>query len=214
MIQKPNIKANNFSFGPMSNLTKEKVEYIVIHHAAPARDIDQSAESIHNFHRNVRGWSGIAYHFVVRFDGTIEAGRPLDKIGGHAGAQVNAKSIGICVTGNLSIGKIENRPAQYNSLVHLVAWLLSEYPKAEIKYHNDFSKTECPGRNFPKTNFGKKVKDFIEANKPKPKQVFHRVIVDGRQVGSFTELDNAIRVARTELAKENVGKVEINKVVI
>ena len=47
--------------GTLSPFTKP-IEYIVLHHAAGSG----SLESVHNYHKNVNGWLGIAYHLYVR----------------------------------------------------------------------------------------------------------------------------------------------------
>jgi hypothetical protein len=86
------------------------VYYIVVHHAAsgwdpdpkkPQDSTDISAAQIDAEHR-ARGFECIGYHYVVRFDGTIEKGRPEDARGAHArayderGVSYNASSIGVC----------------------------------------------------------------------------------------------------------------------
>ena len=107
-------------------------EVIVIHHAGfPDGDKDSSAEDIHKFHRDVNGWAGIGYHYVIRKDGTIEQGRRPNMVGAHAYGH-NKNSVGICVAGNFEIAK-PNR-AQMDSLKLLTAWLLND--------------TACPGENL------------------------------------------------------------------
>lgn len=71
---------------------------IVIHHSASQ---DVSAAEIHRWHRQ-KGWSGIGYHFVVRLDGTIEKGRPIETVGAHAGPEGNFDSIAVCLTGDFT----------------------------------------------------------------------------------------------------------------
>ena len=62
---------------------RDVTDQIVIHHTGNPTDDDLSAEEIHESHL-AQGWSGIGYHFVIRKDGTIELGRPMDTIGAHA----------------------------------------------------------------------------------------------------------------------------------
>ncbi len=79
--------------------------WVVIHTAAtPGASIDISAASIRRYHVNERGFSDIGYHSVVRKDGRIEKGRPEDQMGAHVEG-FNAKSIGVCFSGN---GDIED----------------------------------------------------------------------------------------------------------
>jgi len=63
---------------------------------------DPSAAQIRKFHTapkpNGNGWKDIGYHFVVRKDGRVEHGRPLDRAGAHLeGAN---DTWGVCVTGH------------------------------------------------------------------------------------------------------------------
>ncbi|MEN6463048.1 MAG: N-acetylmuramoyl-L-alanine amidase [Syntrophomonas sp.] len=132
----------NLTFGRLS--PRRATRRIIIHHSA---SLDVSAATIHGWHLQ-RGWSGIGYHFVIRQDGSIEAGRPMDTIGAHAGPPANGDSIGICLTGNF----MEYTPAvqQLQSLVQLVAYLRETYQAdLEVLRHKDVASTECPGDLFP-----------------------------------------------------------------
>src|SRR2546425_338525 len=54
------------------------IRWIVLHHSGgPA---DQTPESIARFHIETRGWSGIAYNYLIYEDGRIFAARPLDVV--------------------------------------------------------------------------------------------------------------------------------------
>ena len=64
-------------------------EKIVIHHTGNPADDDLSAEDIHQSHLS-QGWAGIGYHFVVRKDGSVERGRPLECIGSNSRAYAGA----------------------------------------------------------------------------------------------------------------------------
>ena len=61
-------------------------DQLVIHHIGGDCDRDVSAEEVHQWHIN-RGWSGIGYHFLIRKDGTIERGRPIDTVGARRSEQ-------------------------------------------------------------------------------------------------------------------------------
>ena len=126
-------------------------EVIVIHHAGfPDGDKDSSAEDIHKFHRDVNGWAGIGYHYVIRKDGTIEQGRRPNMIGAHAYGH-NKNSVGICVAGNFNVAKPPR--VQMDSLKLLTAWLCQRYKlnpmrKGVIVGHRDCNDTACPGDNL------------------------------------------------------------------
>lgn len=79
----------------LRNATREITE-VIIHYTANFIDQAQiGSEQIHQWHL-ARGWSGIGYHYVIRRDGTIQRGRPINRIGAHAaGLGHNNFSIGI-----------------------------------------------------------------------------------------------------------------------
>ena len=132
---------------------RSSTEVIVIHHAGfPDGDKDSSAEDIHKFHREVNGWAGIGYHYVIRKDGTIEQGRKPLAVGAHA-YQHNKNSVGICVAGNFNLAK-PNRE-QMDSLKLLTAWLCQKYKlnpmgRGVIVGHRNLNDTSCPGDNLYK----------------------------------------------------------------
>ena len=78
------------SLAACESLTLSKA---VLHHTASP---DVSVKEIDRWHKE-RGWDGIGYHFVIRADGSVEAGRPLNKAGAHAKGRNNW--VGIALTG-------------------------------------------------------------------------------------------------------------------
>ena len=118
-----------------------ETEYIVVHHAAA----EGPAEAVHAAHLG-RGWSGIGYHFYVRLDGTVYAGRPLGTIGAHT-AGYNSRSVGVCFEGNFELRTMPTE--QLAAGRELLAYLRGLYPKARVVRHKDLDATACPGKNFP-----------------------------------------------------------------
>ncbi|MDD3853015.1 MAG: N-acetylmuramoyl-L-alanine amidase [Syntrophomonadaceae bacterium] len=120
---------------------------IILHHSASQ---DVPAVVIHSWHL-ARGWAGIGYHFVIRKNGNIERGRPQGSIGAHAGAEVNARSIGICLSGDFT--QAAPTEQQIAALLELIRWLNKYYAGAnkelEINMHRDVTATQCPGNMFP-----------------------------------------------------------------
>lgn len=91
----------------------------------------------------------IGYHFVIKRDGIVEDGRPIDVIGSHCRG-VNYKSIGICLVGGVNSKKEpENNftTEQFNSLKSLLLDIRKKYPEVEILGHNEFSTKACPSFN-------------------------------------------------------------------
>ena len=124
---------------------------IIIHCAATKPTMDIGAKEIEQWHR-ARGFFGIGYHYVIRRDGTIETGRPLEKAGAHAEGH-NADSIGICMAGGIdNKGKPQNNftDAQWASLKSLTLGLVHHYKGLRIIGHNEVSNKTCPSFSVPK----------------------------------------------------------------
>ena len=132
----------NLSFGAMD--IRSSTEQLVCHHSGVT--VLQTVETIHNYHKNTNGWSGIGYHFYVRKNGNIYRGRPENTVGAHC-VGANYNSIGICFEGNFS--KETMGEAQLKAGQELVAYLKKKYGISKVKGHRDFGNTDCPGKNFP-----------------------------------------------------------------
>ena len=122
---------------------RSKTEQIVLHHSGVT--VKQSVETIHNYHKNTNGWSGIGYHFYIRKDGTIYRGRPENTVGAHA-VGANYNSVGICFEGNFSKEKMSE--VQIKAGQELVAYLKGKYKISIIKGHRDVDNSECPRKRF------------------------------------------------------------------
>lgn len=95
-------------------------------------------QSIRRYHMS-KGWKDIGYHFVIKQDGTIETGRPLEKMGAHCKGY-NKTSIGTCL-----IGRSVFTDKQFESLKQLHKTLESMLGKLESYPHNRFNKDKtCP----------------------------------------------------------------------
>ena len=71
----------------------------VVHWTATHIDQDIGVEEIHQWHQQ-RGYTGIGYHYVIRRDGSIWRGRPINYIGAHADTNGhNNNSIGVAFVG-------------------------------------------------------------------------------------------------------------------
>ena len=132
----------NLSFRAMDK--RSFTEQIVCHHSGVT--VLQTVETIHNYHKNTNGWSGIGYHFYVRKNGKVYRGRPENTVGAHC-VGANYNSIGICFEGNFDKEKMGD--AQVKAGQELVAYLKKKYGISKVKKHNDFGNTDCPGKNFP-----------------------------------------------------------------
>lgn len=125
----------------------KKIDAIVIHCSATRAGQDVRASDINKWHLE-RGFAMIGYNYVIDLDGTIEAGRPLDRDGAHcntagtSGLAYNKHSIGICYVGGLdSAGRPADTrtPAQKEAMRRLVGQLMEKYPIVEVIGHRDAS---------------------------------------------------------------------------
>lgn len=131
-----------------SLVPREYTDMIVIHHTGNPGDDDLSAVDIHASHQ-AQGWSGIGYHFVIRKDGTVEVGRPIDYLGAHAYGE-NNHTIGIHVCGNFEL--VMPTDSQIESLAKLIADITEMYGLQNtsdcVVGHRDLMATACPGTNL------------------------------------------------------------------
>ena len=111
-----------------------------------------SAAQIDTWHRQRGFHLGIGYHYVIRRDGEIEAGRPEYMVGAHC-KNHNAHSIGICYEGGLDA---RGQPAdtrteaQKKTLLNLLRALKVDYPDALIVGHHDLNPQKaCPCFDVP-----------------------------------------------------------------
>ncbi len=124
----------------MRNITE-----IIVHCTATPAGRAVTAAEVDRWHRE-RGFDGIGYHYLVGLDGTIEVGRPEERVGAHCLGH-NARSIGVCYVGGCDR---EMRPAdtrtdaQRRALLRLLKALLRRYPGASIRSHRDFAAKACP----------------------------------------------------------------------
>jgi len=120
-----------------------KWERITVHHSASG---DVSVETIRAWHLE-RGFIDVGYHWIIRQNGKLEQGRPMNRQGAHVKHE-NYRNLGICLTGNFE--KYPPNEAQYWSLRRLLNFLCFAFriPKDKIYLHRDLANTLCPGRLF------------------------------------------------------------------
>lgn len=122
-----------------------KITEIIIHCADTYSKMDIGRREINQWHRE-RGFDGIGYHYVIRRNGLVEAGRPEAKQGAHCTGH-NAHSIGVCLVGGKGDnGKPENNftHPQMETLKNMLFDITGRYPEAKIFGHKDFANKACP----------------------------------------------------------------------
>ncbi len=123
-----------------------KWERITIHHSASG---DVSVETIRQWHL-ARGFVNVGYAWILRKNGDLELGRPMNKMGAHVKYK-NYRNLGLCVTGDFT--KYAPSEAQYSSLKTLLEFLCFAFhiSKDKIYLHKDLANTLCPGKFFDKS---------------------------------------------------------------
>lgn len=138
---------------------RTKTNAIFIHCADTPPTMDIGWREINQWHVRDNGWSAVGYHVVIRRDGTIEAGRPLDTVGAHVASR-NSDSVGVCLIGGKGAYAGMNPEKHFTkeqlaSLVAVVKELQETYPGAEVLGHRDADKgKQCPSfdaKNWWKT---------------------------------------------------------------
>lgn len=120
------------------------INTIIFHHSGVS--VLQDIETIHNYHKNSRGYAGIGYHFYIRKDGKIYEGRPINWVGAHAYGN-NKNSIGICFEGDFENEQMSQE--QFKAGAELIKYLTINYYIKYFRRHCEVNKTNCPGKNFP-----------------------------------------------------------------
>ena len=145
---------------------------VVVHWTGTYIDQDIGAEDVHSWHQ-ARGWSGCGYHYIIRRDGTIERGRPINYTGAHAKANGhNNQSIGVSFVGGYTVpstGNGSNSPtgsssftaAQNVAFNRFMSTFYKAFPGGQAFGHMDTDPSQKidPGfsvANYVFTNFGKK----------------------------------------------------------
>ena len=119
---------------------RDTTEFIVVHHAGVVGEY--TPLDVDKFHKEVRGWSGIAYTYWITSKGKVFKNHGIDeRTASEKG--YNNKSLSICLQGDFDLGKPSQ--SQINSLVKLVIKLKLDYPSARLVGHKELNKTPCPG---------------------------------------------------------------------
>lgn len=117
-----------------------EIKEIIVHCTATPENRDVTVADVRRWHKE-RGFKDIGYHYLIKLDGTVCAGRPESQTGAHCKGH-NAYSIGVAYAGGLDkAGKAKDTrtPMQKMALRSLLKTLLNKYPGARILGHRDTS---------------------------------------------------------------------------
>ena len=96
---------------------------------------------------NGNGWSDIGYHYVIRLDGELETGRPIDKVGAHVKGH-NKDSIGICYIGGVDKDgePKDTMTSEQEATMREIIFALRIVADKEMTLHghNEYSSKACP----------------------------------------------------------------------
>ncbi|RXI98174.1 N-acetylmuramoyl-L-alanine amidase [Anaerobacillus alkaliphilus] len=101
--------------------SRSDIRNIAIHHSATTSG---SAEAFARYHVNQLGWPGIAYHYVVNKDGSIDLCHDPEVVSYHVGNS-NSRALGICMVGDFRTQTLET--AQREATIALIRSLLVDF---------------------------------------------------------------------------------------
>lgn len=123
-----------------SHPANNKPIMIIIHRS------NRDKESIYDIDERQQDTSGFKYHYYIRKDGSIFAGRMEYMASEHCKGH-EANSISICLEGYF---KDEIPDKQFIALQHLIQDIQSRRGVMEVFAHNELDEeVECPGKYFP-----------------------------------------------------------------
>jgi len=147
-----------------------EVDRVIVHWTETHTNKNIGSEEINALHLEM-GLDGIGYHYVIRRDGSLQRGRPVNIEGEHAEG-ANEKTIGLVFVGGINVPtgtpNSENflssqslTRSQINTFDHFCRSMYKIYPGMTIVGHSDIDDTGAnidPGFDVPdyvRTRFGK-----------------------------------------------------------
>ena len=132
---------------------KRDVTEVVVHATETYTNKNIGAIEINNIH-NALGHDGIGYHYVIRRDGRLQRGRPINRKGEHAVVNGhNVYSIGLVLVGGLNVASGDDNPTDYRSsqsftreqfttLEKFLRSFYRKYPGGQVFGHNNIDESE------------------------------------------------------------------------
>ncbi len=147
----------------VGTVKEHTIRYITIHHtASPQKEgtpIEKKMQSLQNFSQSESrlasgkmkpAWFDVPYHYYIAVDGKIAEGRDIKFVGDTNTDYDPTGHALVVLEGNFEMEQPSSE--QQKALQAFVAWLSAHYkvPTSEIKAHNDYASTACPGENLKK----------------------------------------------------------------
>lgn len=139
--------------------------HFLVHHSAGLDTDAIETARYEAFHRRVRGWSDIGYHWVVESVAGIYLAvmaRPMTRSGSHAGRDWNGRGLGICFAGNFEHHVMPDLQVREGAQLIAGLGLSLGIPDDvdRIIPHHQVRATVCPGRHFPLAKLRHYVTDY------------------------------------------------------
>ena len=150
----------------MASMTRD-ISEIIVHWSETFTNANLTAAQL----TKLTGAGDNAYHLIIRRDGAVERGVPLNTVGNHCPINNhNAYSIGVCLVGGVNVSsdsrdmeiEVSARSitqSQYNSLYQIFRTFFDQYPGGQALGHMDVDVSQNdPGfdvRDYVYNNFNK-----------------------------------------------------------
>lgn len=128
---------------------RTSTDAIFVHCSATKPSMNWGVREIRQSHKE-RGFLDVGYHYIIKRDGTVEAGRDEGAVGSHAKGY-NHNSVGVCLVGGIddkARPEANFTPAQMTALRSLLTELLAKYPGSVLRAHHDIAPKACPSFNL------------------------------------------------------------------
>ena len=128
-----------------------EVNSVVIHGTETFTNKNIGAEEIDDIHKKL-GHSKIGYHYIIRRDGRLQRGRPVEEKGEHCSiGTYDETSIGIAMVGGINSPSTQQQfetssssftRVQYNTLEQFIQVFYNNFSGGEVFGHNDLDTKE------------------------------------------------------------------------
>lgn len=127
---------------------QREITELVIHWTETFTNANLTAGQIHDTHVAL-GHEGIGYHYIIRRDGSLQRGRPVDLEGEHCNVNGhNQRSVAIAFVGGLNTATADSLVDEYSSAASLTRQQFNtfnrvlkafylHYPGIQVLGHND-----------------------------------------------------------------------------
>ena len=139
--------------------SNRNIDSVIVHWTDSHTNKDLDAKEIDYIAKKNGFDKGIGYHYIIRRDGSLQKGRPLNEVGEHASGY-DQTSIGIAFVGGINapigtpnpkrfVGVASINRTQFNTFDTFLSAFFKVFPDGTAVGHNDISENIDPGFNVP-----------------------------------------------------------------